>query len=597
MKYWRAGLMGGGIGGVMLLVFWSVFTAQYLNYDDPVHVVNDLFATPWRIFFTPDSACTIYVPLSMISFYIEQIIFKSNPYAAHVINFLIHAGVVLLVYRLACRLGLKKAAAYIAALIFAVHPMHVESVAWVSERKDLLYSVFYLGAVLFYCSYVEQQNRRAYFFALVCGLASALSKPMALSLPLVLFLIDHIKGRKFTWASVLDKLPFFVIIEPLVLITYVLNSRDMAAVVPGGLALWAWCGAFYINTFFWPVHLLPVYGAPALTGFPLAVYIILPAAGGVVAWMIGGARARPWLVFAFLFYILSTFFVWRFDTQDLNVVADRYMYLPSLGFCLLAGFVLNAWLEMSTTVIRKYIFFGFAAVLLLLLAGRACQQVQVWDNGFRFWGNILKDRPDAAFALKGRIRAALLFDPLFDRGVEEDIKKTVDQRYWKRLAGSPEATELAGRKVFYLRQLSALRDLKALGRAKGDKKDYYHFLAVAHENLDRRRHIMSQRIFNEYSLAINLDAKDSLLYFSRGLAALRMKNDAAALKDALMAVKLEPKEPTYYDLAVFCAVRSGNYRLAMALLDIEAVLFPDKVSVPRDRVKIDRWMSGVQIEK
>ena len=108
---------------------------------------------------------------------------------------------------------------------------------------------------------------------------------------------------------------------------------------------------------------------------------------------------------------------------------------------------------------------------------------------------------------------------------------------------------------------------------------------------------MSRRIFNEYSMAISLDAKDSLLYFSRGLVALRMKNDAAALKDALMAVKLEPKEPAYYDLVVFCAVRSGNYRLAMSLLDIEAVLFPDKVSVPGDRAKIDRWMSGVQIEK
>ncbi|MEI8011680.1 MAG: hypothetical protein WCI27_04260, partial [Candidatus Omnitrophota bacterium] len=508
--------------------------------------------------------------------------------AAHGINFFLHMGAAWLVYILSCRLGLTKIAAYVAALVFAVHPMHIESVAWVSERKDLLYTIFYLGAILFYCEYLDKKKGITYLFSLLCALLSILSKPMALSLPLILFLIDYMKVRRFSWASVLDKLPFFIIIEPLACITYLLNSRSIEVISSAGMMLWVWCGAFYVNTFFWPRHLLPVYGLSTMgAGMMLVLYLFLPLAGSAAVWFSGNQLMRRWLGFAILFYFFSTFFVWRFDAQDLNLVADRYMYLPSFGFCGLIGVIVDRWFQMPRSMARQCLL-GIVIAAGLMMVFKSNQQVKVWDNGFRFWSYILKARPGADFALKGRIRAALKIDPLFDSGADEDIRRSVDQRYWKNIAKKPDADMLMAGKIFYLRHLWALRDLKQLSRAKGSKKDFYYFSAVAHEHLNQKRNLITGRVWAEYAQAIRLDNKDPLLYYGRGIAALKMKKDQSALQDALKAIRLDPSEPAYYDFAVFCAVRLGAYPMARDLLDVEAGFLPDKASVKIDRVKIDR---------
>ncbi len=572
------------------LVFLPSLRSQYLNYDDPVHVSSDLFFRPWSIFTTPDTANRTYIPLAIVSAYVENIFFAANPHMTHWINFFLHLCAAGLVYLLSCRLGVAKPAAYIAAFVFALHPMHIESVAWATGRKDLLYTNFYLIALLFYLEYLDNKKGKAYIFALLCAILSIFSKAMALSLPLVLFLIDHVKGRKFSVASLVDKIPFFLVVEPVALITFVLNSRHIAMAGAGSLKLWAWCGIFYIKTFFWPVHLSPLYAPPVMEKLRWGAHVLLPVSGGIAAWAVFKAPIRRWIGFALLFYFLSTFFLWRFDIDDLNLVADRFMYLPSFGFCLLAGVVIEAWFQTAQSTYRKAIFWAGILLVAGLLVFKSYEQAGVWDNSFHFWSRILKERPNASFALRGRIKASLEVMPPFDYGADADIKKLVDSRYWRLLEGRADTGEVIRRKVFYLRQLVALRDLKIFARDKANTKDFHSLLAVVHENLGRNKDGSADREMNDYALAIALDRNDPELFYKRGMVAVRLGQHRSALRDALRAIKLDPQDPDYYDLAVFCAVAVHDYPLAMGLLNIEADLFPNKPSVNIDRAKMYRLM-------
>ncbi|MBF0619606.1 MAG: hypothetical protein HQL19_05510, partial [Candidatus Omnitrophica bacterium] len=136
---------------VIFFAFCPALGAMYLNWDDPGHFTrNPLVLAPsvqgiLALFSHPDSVNHTYIPLTILSFVIEKKVFGLSPFFSHLINILLHTGVVWLVLVLGRRLGLSAMAAFVAALVFAVHPMRVESVVWVTERKDVLYAVFYLG--------------------------------------------------------------------------------------------------------------------------------------------------------------------------------------------------------------------------------------------------------------------------------------------------------------------------------------------------------------------------------------------------------------------------------------------------------------------
>jgi tetratricopeptide (TPR) repeat protein len=335
------------------------------------------------------------------------------------------------------------------------------------------------------------------------------------------------------------------------------------------------------------VHLAPVYAPPVMDKALVWAQIFLPLAGCVMAWVSFNAQMRKWLVFALVFYFLSTFFLWRFDIKDFNPVADRFMYLPSLGFCIGIGLLISGWFERARSWRGRSV---FGAVIILgagLMTFRTYEQTGVWDNSFHFWSNVIKERPAFPFALKPRIQASLEMDLVFNAGGDEHIKKSVDKRYWQFIEKQPGGKEVAAKKIFYLRRLWALRDIRVLARDKDYKGDCYYFSALAHEDLGKSRIGGNDREYNAYSRAIDLNRNDPALFFGRGVLGLKMGRVQRAFLDAMKAVKLDPADPRHYDLAVFCAVSVRKYDLAKKLLDVGAALFPQKSSVALDRSKID----------
>src|SRR6187455_3642814 len=192
--------------------FLPMLTNGFTNWDDDIYITrNPLIKGPdWNVIFTQASASN-YHPLTMLTLAFNYAISETDPFSYHLVNWVLHilntALVFLFIYKIS---GRKIFVAAFTSLIFGIHPMHIESVAWVSERKDVLYACFFLLALLQYWSFLETSKRSKILYCFVFFILSLLSKPAAIILPFVLFLLDYWRGRSFTWKLWAEKILFFI---------------------------------------------------------------------------------------------------------------------------------------------------------------------------------------------------------------------------------------------------------------------------------------------------------------------------------------------------------------------------------------------------
>ncbi len=394
-------------------VYSPVLKHGFLNWDDDTHLYENSFvrgglgAENLGDIFT-SYVNDVYIPLTTLSFAIEYRFFGLDPFVYHLNNLILHLLVVLLVFVIGGRLGLPWPAAWLAALIFAVHPMHVESVAWVTERKDVLYSFFYLLAVYFYLRHMEhlemlsrnqRPSRRFLFGVEVFAILSLLTKPMALSLPLVLLLMDWFKGRGVTRRAFMEKIPLFILTVLIAWATYAVQARVPGESLLRGALVWIWTLTFYFKQFIFPLVSVPIYRLPKPVSFANIEYIFALVILLILIFIFIKFRKNRWLIFGLAYFFLSAFFLFRFDDKaDINVVADRFMYLPSLGICLWLGAVIERFWSQARGHWR--------AAALILIAGifiitgiKTYGQMFIWRDNFTLWEHQLRYSPEDPVAL------------------------------------------------------------------------------------------------------------------------------------------------------------------------------------------------------
>ena len=383
---------------ITVFVFSAVLKNDFTNWDEGVHLLNnpDVRSANLVDIFTHVVNLT-YIPLTILSFALEYFFFKLNPFVYHLDNLILHLIVTFLVWGFARRMGLNLWACFCTALLFGIHPLHVESVAWVTARKDVLYGVFYMAAINTYLDFIKSDEPYLYYLSILFSLLSVLAKPMALSLPLILVLLDWYQGRGLTKKVLFEKLPFLIVVIPVAMITYVLNARVPTSDIVQGSALWLWTLSFYIQKFIIPCPLIPLYKVSEPISFSNPVYLqavsVLIITGFIIFWQ----RRNRLVIFEFLFYFLSIFFILRYDNVvDISIVADRFMYLPMLGFCVLFGVVCDRILK------EKKIFRYLLAVLFLILSFQTYTQCQVWKDSVTLWNYVIKFSPDSYFAYASR---------------------------------------------------------------------------------------------------------------------------------------------------------------------------------------------------
>ena len=387
---------------VVLLLTTVAYVPSLSNgwviWDDPDYVTDNtliyqLNGANLKAIFT-ESIAYNYHPLTILSLGINYAFAGDNAVPYHYTNLALHLINCVLVFLFVYRLFKSNwQLAFFVALFFGIHPMHVESVAWVTERKDLLYTLFFIPALLAYLRYVRGGNRRYLLFTVGWFLLSLLSKPAAVTLPLVLLLIDWFERRRFTTRVALEKVPFFVLSVLFGLLTYAIQEEVAVKSVEEIGFLQRICFAGYgFLTYLWksvvPINLAAFYPYPPVNAVPGYFYAFPVAAlaltGGLLyAWR----NKRPYL-FGFGFFVLVISIALQLLSFGAAIMADRYTYVPFIGLFIVYGiFLLN--------IVKKQpkwrnLVYGGVGIYTLVLTAATWQQCKTWQNSGTLWTAVIE---------------------------------------------------------------------------------------------------------------------------------------------------------------------------------------------------------------
>ncbi|MEI8291586.1 MAG: tetratricopeptide repeat protein [Verrucomicrobiota bacterium] len=330
-----------------LIVFLPAGQFSFLNYDDNdyvsdnPHVKTGLTPAGVKWAFTAFHAGNWH-PLTWISHMADCTLFGLNPGAHHFVNVLFHAANATLLFGLLLRLTERMWPSALVAALFAWHPLHVESVAWISERKDVLSTFFALLTLLSYAKFARQNCRRSYWLALVFFALGLLAKPMLVTLPFVLLLLDYWPLQRFSFSNFrrrvwIEKNPFFALTGISCVITF-LAQKDCEAVVSLAdislryrLENAPVAVVNYLLNFFAPVNLAAIYPMPAkISALQITLSTTVLALLFLTAWR--GRNIRPYFRVGWLWFVGTLIPVIGIVQVGSAAMADRYTYLPSVGF-------------------------------------------------------------------------------------------------------------------------------------------------------------------------------------------------------------------------------------------------------------------------
>jgi hypothetical protein len=439
---------------VTFLAYIPSLSGSFLNYDDWLYY-EDSHITAFSLTkaFT-EAVAGNWHPLTVISYAIDYKLWGLDAFWFHLENNILHSLNALLVFILAVTLFGKARrnadkffAGAFAALLFGLHPLHVESVSWIAERKDVLCGFFFLLSLIAYLSFVDAPSgKRAFKYAatLVLFALALLSKPMAVTLPVVLLITDiyplgRIKRLSDLKTVLPDKIPFFLLSLGSGLLTIWAQATG-GAVAPIELLPFTWrlwfsarAVVFYMYKTLVPAGLAPFYPMDVNNdyfglGGSLSIVIILGVT--VVTLIMLGKRNIFFAVWSY--FIVTLLPVLGIIQVGGQAAADRYMYLPSLGFFLLAG----AGLMAAPEVNKKFAAFACALVILAALSLLTIKQQSVWKNSVTLWNREIERFPGfyrgynnrgSAWAEAGKFREAIA-----DYNAAISLKETYAEVYVNR---------------------------------------------------------------------------------------------------------------------------------------------------------------------
>ncbi|MFI5360818.1 MAG: tetratricopeptide repeat protein [Elusimicrobiota bacterium] len=416
-----------------LAAFWPSLRNGFVNWDDGANLVENfnyrgLGWTQLRWMWTTFHMGH-YQPLSWMSLGLDYLAWGMNPFGYHLSSLLLHCANAVLFYFVAVRLlrgaaagapgerGAAGSAALLAALLFAVHPLRVESVVWATERRDVLSGLFYLAAVLFYLQARDapqgRPSRRKLRAAAACGLLSLLSKAIGMTLPAALVVLDVYPLRRLPFdptrwfereaRGVLgEKVPFAAISLPFAVAAFLAQRHTgvIAHFASAGLverlATAAFGAAFYLFKTLVPRHLLPLYSRPV--AFHAGAPRFLGAAAVVAAVSAGAFLARrrwPGLAAAWIYYLATLAPVLGVVLSGIYLAADRYTYLPCLAWALLAA-AAAARVYLRSGRLGRAASACAAGLIVAGLVSLTRGQCRIWRDSVGLWTYTTSVEPDSA---------------------------------------------------------------------------------------------------------------------------------------------------------------------------------------------------------
>ncbi|MCX5795677.1 MAG: tetratricopeptide repeat protein [Elusimicrobia bacterium] len=568
-------LLAALLAALVAAVFSPALNNGFVNWDDTLYIRGnfDFRGLDWghlRWMFTTLYG-GLYQPLYWLSLALDYALWGLDPFGYHLSNLLIHAANAAVFFAVAASL-LERiapppsptaaprwpllAGAAFSALVFALHPLRVESVAWVSERRDVLSAFFYLLSILAYLRGADRASGaggwwRGQGWALLWFAAALLSKALALSLPLVLILLDIYPLRRLPpapgrWGEPgtrpvwLEKLPFLLLAAAAG--SLATRAHGMAGSTPLPLQSWGLmpraCQAcygmvFYLGKTLWPAGLCAFHELPLpllLRTWPYwacAALVCALTAAAVRAWRRWPAGLLLWVFYgASLAPVIGLVRM----TNTTLAAADRWTYLACLGWAVGAGALLERLLRRDRPLVRAAAL-SLAAALLIVLSALTVRQLRVWKDSISLWSAVLAVYPDSTFA-RDTLRQALTY------------KDSPAQRY------NNMGADLAGQGRLAEAELAFSQSLRA------DPN-----LALTHTNMGlcllREGRLAEAESRLRRSIRLDPRDPDALAALAAVLAAQGRTEDAAAAKRQALALR-SSEVRSRQDLSLLTRRRPGS---------------------------------------
>ncbi|HOY30624.1 MAG TPA: tetratricopeptide repeat protein [Bacteroidales bacterium] len=527
-----------------------------------------------------------YHPLTMLMYAAEYKVAGDSALLFRLSNILLHMANTVLVFVVIRKIYTGNVlVALITAAFFGVHPMHVESVAWISERKDVLYAFFFLLSLIMYTNYLQTKRLNQIISALVFFLFSCLSKPAAVIIPLVMLLFDYYTNRKYEKKLLLEKIPFFVI-SILFGVIALFSQQDAVREIPSDIpfmqhiAIISFSFVSYLYKALLPVKLSAVYPYPTEGGSaPLIIYYISILLVLLILW--GVWYSRKWgkdTVFGFLFFVITIILVLQFIPIGTASMAERYTYIPYIGLFFVAGRFFEFLQKNMTGKFSGYkiylsLIFILGFIIFSIISG---QRVKTWKNDDILFSDVIAKYPGCKLAYLNRgsyyyqVYASITdgsYNPEKDKYLKmalQDFDKAIaiDNNYCKAYSNRGLARYNLNDYKGAIQDLDKAIEInpdiavqyyyrgnarKALHNYAGAIKDYDLAIKLdtlfidAYNNRGSAKNITGdyRGAIGDFSMLIRLSPGNSIAYFNRGLNENAISDYKNAIKDFNKAIEID----------------------------------------------------------
>jgi protein O-mannosyl-transferase len=565
------------------LIYIRALYNGFASLDDDDYIKENLFIKDFSIHGIKAIFSSFYLgnyhPLTTLTYLFEHHFYGMNAFPYHLFNVLLHLLNIWLVYKLVEKISGKSITAFVVSVLFAIHPMHVESVAWVSERKDVLYTLFYLLSLLLYLRYQKSGfNTKYYIACIVMYILSLLSKSAAVTLPVLMIAIDLYKGRKINLKLLLEKAPFLllsILFGILALMSQQAAIKDLSIAYSfiDRIFIFSYTISFYIVMLVAPMKMSAMHFYPNFyDGFlPWQYYASLPFLILIIITAILillRSSFRKELLFGIFFFLITISIMLQIVSVGNAITAERYAYVSYIGLF----YIIGQWMSGINKIQLRNIIVALFVIFALVMSFITWDRIKVWKNGYSLFSDVINKYPDnhLGYWMRGNCK-----------NQEEEYEAALSD-YSKTLELNPNFSSCLVNRGHILNKLNnykdALKDLVLAIKLDSTVAEAYNNRGMAYDGLRDTASAM-----RDYNKAIILKPKLQKAYNNRGVLKANEGNLAGALKDANTAITLDPEDAEAYSNRANIKAMSKDFKGSIEDYGLSLKFKPNENSVYYNR--------------
>jgi len=569
---------------ITALCYIPSLSNKLVNWDDDPNITENpnlariredglMKAVPHIFDIDKGSVIGNYNPLPILTFAIEKAVAGDfNTTLIHFTNLLLHLLTVFFAMKLLARMGIGNWGSFAGGLLFGIHPMRVESVAWATERKDVLFAVFFFAALVYYVRWLKQGERGetrtgTYIVMIFLALLSCFSKVQAVTLPLSMLALDYWFRRPVSFKLIWEKIPFWALSLAFGLINlYTLKQQGSTEddltnfTILDRLCIGMYSFCVYLYKLVLPYPMSPLYPYPK--PLPAEVYVaplfFLAFWAGI--WWLWRKDRRIW-VFGALFMFFNVMFLLQVLGAGQGFKADRFTYVPYFGFFAVAAWYFEHYYRKEQS---RGLAQAIAAIAFLVFAVVTVRQIGVWKNGETLWTHVIK--------YEGKTNSL----PYWNRGQyfrsNGEFNKAL-QDYSQAVAIDPQNPELYNSrgKTYFDMAMSGKYESQSKELVQKALKDYTEALKIptvkpkskAEILINRGAAFGSQQNFQQsiqdITDGLKIDPSNENGYFNRSIAYYTVGQLDNALSDYDQYLKYQPNNANvWYESGMILRAKGNN---------------------------------------